>query len=507
MSPSLVNASNSATWSMTDNVNNAVGTPGSYVNQAFTVDASVFNSSDPNNRYDWNASIPWRNTMTTAPTVLSVFYNNMMICRSGTYPILSDTSLTGIVSSTTAYNYFAVNLNTSRTDVPVGGILWNTTVQAPSGNVTITYGGADPTVGVFTEGVKETMQWYGYSMATGQRLWGPVGNQSAWDYFGGPAYNYVMDQVAYGKLYSVAYGGITYCYDLKTGNLLWTYGNGGYPGNDTTSGFNTPYGNYPIFIQAVGNGIIYEATSEHTIETPLYKGAVAIAVNATSGAEIWRISDYTGEFSTVSYAIADGYSTWFNGYDDQIYTVGRGPSATTVSTPGIGTPIGTSIVVKGTVMDISTGTTQDAPTADFPNGVPVASDASMQAWMGYIYQQMGCPANFTGVPVQVQVTDASGQITNIGTAMTDSSGKFSLTWTPTVAGDYTVTATFAGTNGYWPSYSEDSVTVMSAAATPAPTATSQQAVTPEQLMTDSILVAIAVIIAIAVIGVLILRKH
>ena len=33
----------------------------------------------------------------------------------------------------------------------------------------------------------------------------------------------------------------------------------------------------------------------------------------------------------MSYAMADGYNTWFNGYDNQIYVVGRGPSATTVT--------------------------------------------------------------------------------------------------------------------------------------------------------------------------------
>ncbi len=34
-------------------------------------------------------------------------------------------------------------------------------------------------------------------------------------------------------------------------------------------------------------------------------------------------------------AIADGYSVSLNGYDNQIYSVGRGPSATTVSAPDI----------------------------------------------------------------------------------------------------------------------------------------------------------------------------
>ena len=58
----------------------------------------------------------------------------------------------------------------------------------------------------------------------------------------------------------------------------------------------------------MGNGIIYTVASEHTINTPIYKGALERAVNATTGAEIWTISGYTGEFSAMSYAMADGYN-------------------------------------------------------------------------------------------------------------------------------------------------------------------------------------------------------
>ena len=221
------------------------------------------------------------------------------------------------------------------------------------------------------------MQWVGYSLTTGDKLWGPVGNQNSWDFFGNPSTNYAPAQVAYGKLYSIAYGGILYCYDLTSGNLLWTYGNGGYPGNDTTSGFSTPYGHYPANINAVGNGIIYMVTTEHTIETPLYKGAMARAVNATTGKEIWTISDYTGEFTAMSYAMADGYNTWFNGLDNQIYVVGRGPSATTITAPDEAVANGVPVVLRGSVTDISSGTTGTTIAANFPQGVPVSSDASM----------------------------------------------------------------------------------------------------------------------------------
>ena len=44
----------------------------------------------------------------------------------------------------------------------------------------------------------------------------------------------------------------------------------------------------------------------------------------------------------MSYAIADGYATWFNSYDNQIYSVGRGPSATTVEAPNLSAAFGST---------------------------------------------------------------------------------------------------------------------------------------------------------------------
>jgi len=233
-------------------------------------------------------------------------------------------------------------------------------------------------------------------------------------------------------------------------------------------------------------------TTEHTITDPIYKGAMARAINATTGQEIWTLSDYTGEFGAISYAVADGYNIFFNGLDDNLYSVGRGPSAMSVNAESFGT----SIVIRGTVTDTSAGTTQTQQAADFPNGVPVASDASMKDWMGYVYQQKPCPTNFTGVPVTIDVLDSNGNYRNIGTATTDATGMFSLTWTPDIPGNFTVVATFAGTNGYWPSYSETAFAVSSPAATPTPTAI------PQASMTDTYVLAsaVAIIIVIIIIG-------
>jgi hypothetical protein len=308
-------------------------------------------------------------------------------------------------------------------------------------------------------------------------------------------------------MYSSAYGGIVYCYDTKTGDILWTYGNGG-EGNSTNSGVETPFGHYPTFVQAIGSDAVYLVTTEHTPETPIFKGAMASAINATTGKLIWQISDYTGEFEYMSYAAADGYNTWFNGYDDQVYVVGRGPSETTVSVPLAGLAYGQSLVITGTVMDVSAGTKQTEQAADFPNGVPCASDASMTQWMGYVYQQQPEPTNFTGVPVTISVLDSNGNCYKIGTATTDSSGTYSLTWTPTIPGNFTVYANFAGTNGYWSSSSEAHFTVMKAAPTAPPTAPPVTGLASTGSLELGIAAVIIVIVIIGVVlAVLMMRKH
>ncbi len=452
---------------------------------------------------DFNISMP---TLTTAPTIQNAFTNNMMICSIGSFPGAPEETFF-FSNSQTSYEYLGIGLGASNK----GTILWTNTVQPPAGNITVAPGGADPTAnggkGVFVEGYKETMQWVGYSMATGAKLWGPTTPMAALDYYGNPAIPIIGSVLAYGNLYSTGYAGILYCYSLTTGDLLWTYGNGG-EGNNTGAGFQTPFGVYPMQINAVGNGVVYMVTTEHTIETPLFKGAVNVAVNATTGQEIWSISGYTGEFFAISYAMADGYNTWFNGYDNSIYVVGRGPSQTTVNAPNVATTVGTPVVIRGSVLDTATGTTGTQQKGDFPNGVPCSSDASMAEWMGYVYQQQAMPTNFTGVQVQLSVLDSNGNHYTIGTATTDTSGMYTLSYTPTIAGNYTVYATFAGTRGYWPSSSETSFAAASAAPTAAPTATPLTGIATQSTV-EYIGVAIIIVIVIigAVLALLMMRKH
>jgi hypothetical protein len=451
--------------------------------------------------YDW--SVPLPSTIPSSFTQIAAFYGNLILCESGALPNTETSILNGAISSA-PYTYFALNLNASRG--AVGSLMWTNTVSAPSGNLTVLLGPADATSGVFTEGYQQTMQWVGYNLYTGAKLWGPTPSQAPLDFYGNPITPLIQGQIAYGNLYSMGYAGIMYAYNVKTGVLEWTYGNGG-EGNSTYAGPNTPFGVYPTFINAVGNGVIYLVASEHTVNTPIFKGALERAINATNGAEIWTISGYTGEFSAMSYAMADGYNTWFNGYDNQIYTVGQGPSATTVQAPLTAITEGNKVVIQGTVMDIAAGTTQTEQAADFPNGVPCASDASMSQWMSYVYQQQPLPTNFTGVTVQLSAIDPNGNHIIIGTVTTNVDGVFDYTWTtPNVPGSYSIYATFAGTNGYYGSNANTGVDVSASAATPAPTAAPPASNTNTYILGAAIAI-ILVIIAIGAVLMLMVRKR
>jgi hypothetical protein len=473
----------------------------------YVVYGNVLNSSSTLCTYDYNVSLDWLSTVTPAPTIVAGWAGDMLIARSGTMP--SNTVQT-------PYTYYGINLNASKG--AIGSKLWSNTLQPPAGNITVSYSGpanSDPTNGVFIEFYKESMQFVGYSMATGQKLWGPIGDQSQNQLmYYNSGYNSGGNEngaaYAYGRIYYDGFGGVMSCYDQQTGTLLWTYGNGG-TGNSTQSGFEVP-GPYPMSIYAIGNGIVYTTTTEHTTQMPLYRGATQQAINATTGELIWSLNEVTSEAGGPAVAldtgyIADGFSVSLNGYDNQIYCVGRGASTTTVTAPNLAAASGQSVVITGTVMDVSSGTTQDEQIARFHDGVPVSSDLSMSDWMGYVYQQKPLPTNFTGVEVTINVVDSNGNYRTIGTTTTDAKGFYTLQWTPDITGQYRVIATFAGNKGYWPSSAETAFAVDPAAATATPQPTQTQSMADQYFMPMSIAIIIAIIVVGALLALLQLRKR
>jgi hypothetical protein len=216
--------------------------------------------------------------------------------------------------------------------------------------------------------------------------------------------------------------------------------------------------------------------------------------------------EYGGPGESTS-AIADGFLAYWNYYDNSMYVVGRVPSATTVQAPQVAITAETPVVIQGTVMDIAAGTTQTQQAADFPNGVPCASDASMTAWMEYVYMQKPEPTNFTGVPVTLSVLDSNGNYRNIGTATTDAFGSYSLTWTPDIPGNFTVYANFAGTNGYWPSTAETHFYASAPAPTAAPTATPAASVADTYFVPAIAGLFVLIIIVLALVVLSMLRKR
>jgi hypothetical protein len=196
----------------------------------------------------------------------------------------------------------------------------------------------------------------------------------------------------------------------------------------------------------------------------------------------------------------------FNSYDAQIYSLGRGPSQTTVQVGPKTTTFGNTVVIEGTVTDISAGTQQNAQAARFPAGVPVSSDASMKDWMGYVYQQDACPTDFKGVDVTINVVDANGNYRTIGTATTDTKGYYSLVWTPDIEGKYNVFASFAGTKGYWPSSQETSFNVQQAPATATPQPTQAPSMADLYFLPAVIGIIIAIVVGIALVLFVVSKK-
>jgi hypothetical protein len=131
----------------------------------------------------------------------------------------------------------------------------------------------------------------------------------------------------------------------------------------------------------------------------------------------------------------------------------------------------------------------------------------MKDWMGYVYQQQAMPTNFIGVPVAISVVDSNGNQRPIGTATTTSAGTYSLSWMPDIPGNYTVIASFGGTNAYWPSSSMTSFNVMSAHPTESPVSTTAPSTADLYILPGIVAIIIVIVVVGAVLAILMLRKR
>jgi hypothetical protein len=385
----------------------------------------------------------------------------------------------------------------------LGQVMWTKHYDAAPGNASRSFVCWDPDAGVFVLEDKEDVAHYGFSLANGEQLWGPtkpIPEMSDWAYFRTNTF------AAYGRMYFGGYGGILYCYDIKNGTRLWIYGNGG-PGNSTYTGLSSSWNNWPIFIDVIADGKVYLATTEHSPGSPYYKGSLYRCIDAYTGKELWTLMGWGTGMDANYDRIAEGYFAFLNCYDMQIYCVGKGPSATTVEAPLTAITAGNTAVIQGTVIDLAAGTKQDEQSARFPRGVPAVSDASMREWMEYVYMQKPRPTNTTGVTVTIDALDPNNNWIHIGTVTSDASGTFGYAWeTPDIPGKYTIIATFAGSESYWPSYAETNAFVSETPAAP-PAPTPEPATAADLYFVPATAGIIVAIAAVGVVLMLTLRKR
>ncbi|MGD6808744.1 MAG: hypothetical protein ACQCN3_03510 [Candidatus Bathyarchaeia archaeon] len=335
-------------------------------------------------------------------------------------------------------------------------------------------------------------------LATGNIAW--TGEQMAypWDSSGFGTYGV---QSAYGMLFREAYSGV-YAFDWDTGKIVWKFESPAtfpYEGSYTNENGTTVY---PFDAPAIiADGKMFVYNSEHTPATPYIRGWKLYAINITNGEKVWDVMiPGAAWFSGTDLAVSDGYLS-VGGADGYQYIIGRGLSATTVTTSSKTPASGTTIQIEGTVLDQSPA----------QPGTPCVSHDSMGTQMNYLHRQQ--PQNgitgtetITGVPVTLTAIDPNGNPQTIDTVTTNGYyGTFSCAWTPNMEGKWTIIASFAADDSYGSSSAATDIEVGAAPQSTEPTTSAQAVNPPYELYTVG--TGLAVILVVVIATALLLRKR
>jgi hypothetical protein len=342
-----------------------------------------------------------------------------------------------------------------------------------------------------------TMNGYflAYNLADGTLAWKSETLDYPWDATGFGAY---FAGSAYGLLYRNAYSGM-YALNWTNGKIVWKFeAPAPYP-------YETPYTGrngttvYPFdgeFI--IADGKIYVFNTEHTPTQPITRGWRLFCLNATTGKNIWNITlcaDVPGPNPFYG-AIADGYLIEANELDGYLYCFGKGKSATTITGPETAVPLGSTVLIKGTVLDQSPA----------QPGTPCVAKESMTAWMEYLHMQGPYPSEVKGVPVTLTAIKSDGKVIDLGTVTTNGFyGTFGFAWTPEEEGTYTIIACFMGDDSYGSSAAATAITV--GPAPPEPETPEYPTPTDYTPMFAGLAIAVLIAIIIGVANLYTLRKR
>jgi len=390
---------------------------------------------------DWNYGIEWNTTIPTKLTSASFLggqpHGGVFVASRTIAP--ADDSTTGWPT----FEHTGYNATT-------GAYMWSVNhtdfgMQSRGTHIT------PSDRGVYAMYNCEDLTWQGFSTQTGAKLWGPTAPiPSAWAFYN------CADNAGYGMLFGCGIDGIVNCYDITTGTLKWTWNTG-------SSGFETPYSNYPIYAGTViADGKIYVNQGTHGNGAGYWKGNTMSCIDVNTGQLVWRVA---GWFDGSTLVISDGYLVAHNYYDNQIYCFGKGLTATSVQAPLTATQSGDEITIMGTVTDQSPGQTcLGIPAA----GTPAIADSSMRSWSEYLWMQKDKPMDATGVPVSLVAISKSSEVIDIGQVTSDALGMYATSWkVPATPGVYTIYANYGGSQSYFSSEAETAITVVAAAASTA----------------------------------------
>ena len=422
---------------------------------------------------DWKTGIVW-NVSTIDPT-LDIYKGEVNVGDNGFYGVRAFPFVGANVIIVRTHNAMQIM---EGYDYTTGERLWRNNNTVLDIGVNDADGGINGPL-IMIDGA--TSEFVAYNVKTGQEQWRASMGEKPWSMI--PDYCYAIHNDTF---YTGSYDGHVYAYSLDDGKLVWQ---SDYYGDEDES----LYGTQPFNGRMVGaNGILYISTDTVYQLMPRTRFHALVAINETTGEFLWKLP-----IGAKPRSIANGYLVATDGENGIQYCIGKGKTATSITAPTTAVAAGTSVLIQGTVLDMSPGNP----------GTPAVSDADMSEWMDYLYGQnatmINSPPSPDGVPVRFLAIGSDDNPVLIGTAMSDSSGQYSFKWTPTSPDIYKITATFDGSDSYWGSWAETGLAIEAApAGTPTQTALTMP---PYEMYTLGM--GIAILIAIAVVGVLMLRKR